>query len=88
MTVIVFILATLLTFAIGDLSNCDQHLSTGEVVLKQYHPREIVTMADGHRIVDTPGYWYIRIEQDGKLQTMHGNWVTVRGDRCFLINLL
>ena len=88
MTVIVFILATLLTFAIGDLSNCDQHLSTGEVVLKQYHPREVVTMADGHRIVDTPGYWYIRIEQDGKWQTMHGNWVTVRGDRCFLINLL
>lgn len=67
MTVVVFILAILFAFATGDLSNCDQHLSTGEVVLKRYHPREIVIMADYHRIVDTPGY---RIEQDGKWQTM------------------
>lgn len=91
MTIVAFIIATLLTFAIGDLSNYDPRLSTGEVVLEQYHPREIVTTADGHRMVDTPGYWYIRIERDGKWrevrlhewQTMHvniGDWVAVRGD--------
>lgn len=85
------ILAALLNFAIGDLSNYDPRLSTGEVVLEQYRPREIVTTADGHRMVDTPGYWYIRVERDGKWrevklrewQTMHvnvGDWVAVRGD--------
>jgi len=91
MVVVAIMLATLLTFAIGDLSNYDPRLSTGEVVLEQYHPREIITMADGHRMVDKPGYWYIRIERDGKWrevrlhewQTMHvnvGDWVAVRGD--------
>ena len=84
-------LAALLNFAIGDLSNYDPRLSTGEVVLEQYHPREIITTADGYRMVDKPGYWYIRIERDGKWrevrlhewQTMHvnvGDWVVVRGD--------
>ena len=84
-------LAALLNFAIGDLSNYDPRLSTGEVVLEQYHPREIITTADGYRMVDKPGYWYIRIERDGKWrevrlhewQTMHvnvGDWVAVRGD--------
>lgn len=84
-------LAALINFVIGDLSNYDPRLSTGEVVLEQYHPREIITMADGHRMVDKPGYWYIRIERDGKWrevrlhewQTMHvnvGDWVAVRGD--------
>lgn len=89
--VVAAMLATLLTFGISDLSNCDPRLSAGEVVLEQYHPREIITTADGHRMVDTPGYWYIRVEKDGKWrevrlhewQTMHvnvGDWVVVRGD--------
>ena len=89
--VVALMLAALINFAIGDLSNYDPRLSTGEVVLEQYHPREIITMADGYRMVDKPGYWYIRIERDGKWrevklrewQTMHvnvGDWVAVRGD--------
>ena len=89
--IVAFMLTALINFAIIDLSNYDPRLSTGEVVLEQYHPREIITTADGHRIVDTPGYWYIRIERDGKWrevklrewQTMHvnvGDWVAVRGD--------
>ena len=53
-------------FAIGDLSNYDPGLSHGEVILETYHPREIITMADGHRMIDKPGYWYIRVERDGK----------------------
>lgn len=91
MTVVAFIVATLLTFAISDLSNYDPGLSHGEVILETYHPREIITTADGHRMIDKPGYWYIRVQRDGKWrevrlhewQTMHvnvGDWVVVRGD--------
>lgn len=91
MTVVAIMLATLLTFAISDLSNYDPGLSHGEVILETYHPREIITTADGHRMIDKPGYWYIRVERDGKWrevrlhewQTMHvnvGDLVVVRGD--------
>ena len=81
----------IMAFAINDLSNYDPGLSHGEVILETYHPREIITMADGHRMVDKPGYWYIRVEKDGKWreirlhewQTMHvkvGDYVTIGGD--------
>ena len=84
-------MVVVMAFMINDLSNYDPGLSYGEVTLEQYHAREIVTMADGHRIVDKPGYWYIRIQQDGKWrevrlhewQTMHvkvGDYVVVGGD--------
>ena len=88
----IFILGLLLIVAIDDLSSCDPSLSQGTVIIEQYHAREIVTMADGHRMIDKPGYWYIRVEgENGKWrevklrewQTMHvnvGDWVIVRGD--------
>ena len=80
-----------ISFAVNDLSNYDPGLSHGEVILETYHPREIITTADGHRMVDKPGYWYIRVERDGKWreirlhewQTMHvkvGDYVTIGGD--------
>ena len=96
LTVIIMILVAIgmvaiITFAISDLSNYDPGLSHGEVILETYHPREIITTADGHRMIDKPGYWYIRVERDGKWrevrlyewQTMHvnvGDLVVVRGD--------
>ena len=84
-------MTAIITFAISDLSNYDPGLSHGEVILETYHPREIITTADGHRMIDKPGYWYIRVQRDGKWreirlhewQTMHvnvGDWVAVRGD--------
>ena len=84
-------MAAIISFAISDLSNYDPGLSHGEVILETYHPREIITTADGHRMIDKPGYWYIRVERDGKWrevrlhewQTMHvnvGDLVVVRGD--------
>ena len=84
-------MVVVMAFAINDLSNYDPSLSHGEVILETYHPREIITTADGHRMVDKPGYWYIRVQQDGKWrevrlhewQTMHvnvGDLVVVRGD--------
>lgn len=80
-----------MAFMINDLSNYDPGLSYGEVILETYQPREIITTADGHRMIDKPGYWYIRVERDGKWreirlhewQTMHvkvGDYVTVGGD--------
>lgn len=96
LTVVIMLLvaigmAAIITFAISDLSNYDPGLSYGEVILETYHPREIITTADGYRMVDKPGYWYIRVERDGKWrevrlhewQTMHvnvGDLVVVRGD--------
>ena len=88
----IFILGLLLIVAIDDLSSCDPSLSLGTVIIEQYHPREIITTADGHRMIDKPGYWYIRVEgENGKWrevrlhewQTMHvnvGDWVIVKGD--------
>ena len=84
-------MVVVISFAVNDLSNYDPGLSHGEVILETYHPREIITTADGHRMIDKPGYWYIRVERDGKWreirlhewQTMHvnvGDLVTVRGD--------
>lgn len=96
LTIIIMLLVAIgmvaiISFAIGDLSNYDPGLSHGEVILETYHPREIITTADGHRMIDKPGYWYIRVERDGKWrevrlyewQTMHvnvGDLVVVRGD--------
>lgn len=85
-------MAAIITFAISDLSNYDPGLSHGEVILETYQPREIITTADGHRMVDKPGYWYIRVEGENgewrevrlhEWQTMHvnvGDWVIVKGD--------
>ncbi len=84
-------MVAIMAFAINDLSNYDPGLSYGEVILETYHPREIITTADGHRMVDKPGYWYIRVQQDGKWrevrlhewQTMHvkvGDYVVIGGD--------
>ena len=97
LTVVIMLLVAIgttaiITFAISDLSNYDPGLSYGEVILETYHPREIITTADGHRMIDKPGYWYIRVEgENGKWreirlhewQTMHvnvGDLVVVRGD--------
>lgn len=84
-------MVVVISFAISDLSNYDPGLSYGEVILETYHPREIITTADGHRMIDKPGYWYIRVQRDGKWreirlhewQTMHvkvGDYVTIGGD--------
>ena len=84
-------MAAVISFAISDLSNYDPGLSYGEVILETYHPREIITTADGHRMIDKPGYWYIRVQRDGKWrevklrewQTMHvkvGDCVAIGGD--------
>ena len=84
-------MAAAITFAFIDLYNYDPGLSHGEVILETYQPREIITTADGHRMVDKPGYWYIRVQQDGKWrevrlhewQTMHvnvGDYVVIGGD--------
>ena len=96
LTVIVMLLVAVgmvavMAFMINDLSNYDPGLSYGEVILETYHAREIITTADGHRMVDKPGYWYIRVERDGKWrevklrewQTMHvkvGDYVVIGGD--------
>lgn len=91
MLLVVVGMVVVISFAIGDLSNYDPGLSYGEVILETYHPREIITTADGHRMIDKPGYWYIRVQQDGKWreirlhewQTMHvkvGDYVVIGGD--------